>query len=321
MVAIPAELVSALERTGCAVEMNAPLARRVFWRTGGAADVLVEAASAEQVAAVQHVGKAHDAAITMVGAGSNVLISDAGIRGVTLTMSGALTALDVIADDGADVVLRAGAGLKLAVFFNRLVPLDVGGFGALVGVPGTIGGAVRMNAGTSLGWTSDFLESITVALDGQLLDFEAAALAMRYRWCALPEGAIVTAATLRGHRRDRDADRAANLAHLEHRKRTQPLDKPSCGSVFTNPDGDHAGRLVEAAGLKGHRIGDAQISDLHANFIVNLGQASADDVLACIRLAWETVGAQFGVWMRPEVELLGEWSDQAWPLVPPPEAG
>ena len=321
MVAIPNELVSALERAGCAVELNAPLARKVFWRTGGAADVLVEATSAEQVAAVQHIAKSHDVAITIVGAGSNVLISDAGIRGVTLTMSGALTTLDILEDNGESVLLRAGAGLKLAVFLNRLGPLDVGGFGALVGVPGTIGGAVRMNAGTSLGWTSDFLQSVTIALDAELQEFEAEALSMRYRWCALPEGAIVTAATVRGHRRDREADRAANLAHLEHRKRTQPLDKPSCGSVFTNPDGDHAGRLVEAAGLKGHRIGDAQISDLHANFIVNLGQATASDVLACIRLAWETVGTRFGVWMRPEVELLGEWPDQAWPLVPPPEAG
>jgi len=315
------QLLNALEDLGCSIVQDAPLARRVFWRTGGTADVLVDATTAEQVAQIQRISQEHSAPITILGAGSNVLISDDGIRGITLCLGGDLKAVEVLEHTPNEMRLRVGAGLKLVAFLNRAKRLEVGGFGALVGVPGTIGGAVRMNAGTSLGWTSDFLESITAAVNGTLETVDAEALAMRYRWCALPEGAIITTADLVGKRTDLEADREANRAHLVHRKRTQPLDKPSCGSVFTNPEGDHAGRLIDAAGLKGHRIGDAQISDLHANFIVNLGQATANDVLDCIRLAWETVGERFGVWMRPEVELLGDWPEHAWPLVPPPEAG
>ena len=168
-----------------------------------------------------------------------------------------------------------------------------------------------MNAGTVMGEVSDSLEAARVVTpDGQARWVPASELDLAYRKSSLPRGAVVVGA--RFVTRDADPAMRSRLAEvLAYRKSTQPLQYPSCGSVFANPEGDHAGRLIEACGLKGHRIGDAQISEMHANWIVNLGGATATNVRDLIDLCVRTVDDQHGVQLRHEVKMLGDWNGGA----------
>lgn len=278
-----------------------PLARQGFWRVGGPADRFVVVETFEELAAE------HEVALVL-GAGSNLLPPDEGLRGTVVRLGGELRGFEV-----ASGVARIGAGLPNAVALARLDKLGLAGLGCLAGVPGTLGGAVAMNAGTALGE----LEAVLVAVDGLLggasVRLARAELPMRYREGGLPPGMIVTAVEVRVHE-DGGEERAKIEHHLARRKATQPLDLPSCGSVFRNPPGDAAGRLIESVGLKGHRVGGAQISEKHANFIVNLGGATSADVMGCIRAAWDGVRRETGVRLTPEVHVVGDWAPEVWPL-------
>jgi UDP-N-acetylmuramate dehydrogenase len=253
---------------------------------------------------------------SILGNGSNLLAPDDGLRGTVVRLAGAFRELAVVEERGDEVSVRIGAGLLNAVALARLARLGLCGAPMLAGVPGTIGGAVAMNAGTTLGEIAEVLERIEgIGRDGAQT-IERSGLPMVYRDGGLPAGFVVTAAVLR-LRRSGFADEQARVAtHLARRKATQPLDLPSCGSVFRNPPGDYAGRLIELVGLKGHRIGDAQISPRHANFIVNLGEARAEHVMACIRTAWSAVREATGVALEPEVRVVGAWDPAIWPLLP-----
>lgn len=285
-----------------------PVARQGYWRVGGPMDRFVVV---EDEAELGEVWRGGDL-VLVLGNGSNLLVPDAGLRGTTVRLGGALKAVEV-EDRGSSLRVRVGAGLANAVLLARLGG-RARGLGPLAGVPGTVGGAVAMNAGTALGEIADVLEAVEGLLDGERVVIPRADLPMAYRDGGLPPGLVVTAAVLRLYP-DGVAEEAERIRHhLARRRQTQPLDLPSCGSVFRNPPGDHAGRLIEAAGLKGRRIGHAAISERHANFIVNLGGATAGEVMACIRLAWETVGATSGVWLVPEVHVVGSWPSGDWPL-------
>ncbi|MCB9741106.1 MAG: UDP-N-acetylmuramate dehydrogenase [Alphaproteobacteria bacterium] len=298
--------LSALEATGAVVRSDAPLQRLAYWRVGGPAQWLVEVSTLEQLQGVMRLA-GEGLPVTVLGKGSNALISDAGVPGAVLRLRGALAGLEL---DGPRAL--AGAGLLLTVLIKRLDDAGLAGAEPFAGVPGTVGGAVVMNAGTRLGEAKDLVESVTVALPGGALrELSAEALQFAYRHATLPPGAVVALARLRLSEEDVEARREARQDLLERRKATQPLNLPSCGSTFTNPPGDYAGRLIEAAGLKGHRVGGASISEKHANFIVNHGEATAEDIRALIALARVTVRERFGVWMQPEVRLLGAWSPDA----------
>jgi UDP-N-acetylmuramate dehydrogenase len=198
--------------------------------------------------------------------------------------------------------------MMLTVLLARLDKAGLAGAEPFVGVPGTVGGAVVMNAGTTLGEAQDLVESVQLVLaDGSLCQWSAEELAFRYRHAELPEGAVVATAQLCLSDKDVEARRRQRQDLLARRKATQPLDLPSCGSTFTNPPGDHAGRLIELVGLKGHRIGGASISAKHANFIVNHGDATSQDILNLIVMARRTVQAETGILMTPEVKLMGPW--------------
>jgi UDP-N-acetylmuramate dehydrogenase len=292
------------------ISTEEPLARHGYWRVGGPIERLVFVEDAAELAAVQ--AEAPD--LVVLGNGSNLLVPDDGLRGTVVRLGGAFRDSRILADDGDAVLLHAGAGLLNTVLLARLVRLGLGGAGPLAGVPGTIGGAVAMNAGTALGEVADVLHAIEgIGADGPVT-LARVALPMHYREGGLPHGFVVTAAVLRLRRSGFAEEHARIATHLSRRKATQPLDLPSCGSVFRNPPGDHAGRLIEAVGLKGHRVGGAQISERHANFIVNLGDATATDVMACIRAAYDRVRAETGVSLVPEVRVLGRWPAECWPL-------
>jgi len=278
------------------------LHRQVYWRVGGPAEYLVQVTTLEQLQGVMALG-----AVTVLGNGSNILVHDAGLPGIVIRLGGDLADLQI---DGARAV--AGAGLLLTVLLARLDKAGLAGAEPFSGVPGTVGGAVVMNAGSLLGEASDLVESVEVVLPGgELLQCSATDLAFGYRKSTLPSGAVIAWATLALTEENVSVRREERLAFLARRKATQPLGKPSCGSTFTNPPGDHAARLIEAAGLKGHRHGNAEISGKHANFIVNHGGATAEEIRHLIALARCTVRDRFGVWLEPEVHLLGPWAPDA----------
>lgn len=281
-----------------------PLSRHGYWRVGGPLERLAFVDTLDELRSLGPVDH-------VLGNGSNLLIPDEGLTGTTVRLAGAFRDLEVLADDGAGVRVRVGAGCLNVVCLQRLDRLGIGGLGCLAGVPGTLGGAVAMNAGTALGELSERLIAVELADGRRLLRAE---LPMAYREGGLPSGALVVAVELGLTRLGLEQERARVAHHLGRRRETQPLELPSCGSVFRNPPGDHAGRLIEAAGLKGWRSGGAEISPRHANFIVNLGGATASDVMRCIRTAWATVRAETGISLVPEVHVLGRWAPEEWPL-------
>jgi UDP-N-acetylmuramate dehydrogenase len=296
----------ALEAAGLSPVTDAPLAKLGYWRLGGTADLLVDVEDSAELQAVMATGLP----VTVLGNGSNLLIADQGIRGITLRLHGEFRASEL-----GDEKITVGAGLMNAVLLARLDRAELGGLGCLAGVPGTLGGAVRMNAGTRLGEIGQAVIGVDVVLPGGTAKrLSPEDIGFSYRWARLPEGAIITRVQLAVDPEIFEEERVAMAEHIAYRRRTQPLDQPSCGSVFKNPPGDSAGRLIEAVGLKGHRHGGACISAKHANFIVNEGTATAMDVHTLIKLARDTVRAQHEIELEPEVHAVGDWPSGLWPL-------
>lgn len=297
----------ALAARGVAVEPDFDLSTRAWWRVGGPADGFATVSSLDELVAVQEVAAAHDLPVFVLGNGSNLLVSDAGVRGLVLVLGGALAECEVLDDDARE--LRVGAGFKLTVLVSRSHRHGWTGLEVFAGIPGTLGGAIRMNAGAGLGETVEALVDAEVVLrGGEVRTFTVDELRMSYRTCHLPEGSIVARARLKTRGGDPDAFRERVKTFLERRKATQPLKFPSCGSTFRNPPGDYAGRLIEAAGLKGYTLGQAQVAEKHANFVLNLGGATASDLRRVIEHMQRTVHEQFGVELEREVHYAGDWS-------------
>lgn len=300
---VPSPVVDAIRATGAEVRLDAPLARRVWWRVGGPADALVTVHTRDQLATTMRLAHAAGVPVVPLGNGSNVLVHDAGIRGVVLELDGELAD---VAPIPATADLWAGAGMKLTVLLARAKRNGWTGLECFAGIPGTVGGAVRMNAGSNLGETHDPLVSVEiVSVDGVVGVRTREELRMSYRTTHLPRGAVVARARLHTTGGDPVESEARVREFLDRRKATQPLDLPSCGSTFRNPPGDAAGRLIESAGLKGFTIGGAQVSPKHANFVVNLGDATAEDIRRVIAHVVETVARVHGVHLEREVEYLG----------------
>lgn len=281
---------------------DAPLAPRTAIRVGGPADLMVRPADAADLSALLGACRRLSVPVTVLGGGANLLVSDRGVRGAVVRLP---PDFGEEAGEGGRLVLSAGAPTSRLT--QRAQERGLVGCEFIAGIPGTLGGAVAMNAGTKIGEMKDVVSRVEVATPEGARWIEAADLGFAYRTCRLPPGAVVTRVEFRLRPGDVAASRAAMEADKEYRRRTQPLTQPSWGSTFRNPPGDHAGRLLEAAGLKGHRIGGAMWSDVHANFVTNLGGATAADCLALIRLARQRVRERFGVELELEVRLAGEF--------------
>lgn len=284
-----------------------PLARYTTYRIGGPADLLAVPSSEEEVAAVLAKAKEFGVPVTVIGSGSNLLVSDRGVRGVVIRLGRPLGKIEF---DGDRVIAQAGASLprlaKLAAD-RGLSGLEWGG-----GVPGTVGGAVAMNAGAHGGETSRVVKRVhLIGRDGRPFSCSPEEMEFSYRKSGLIRKVrpVVVSAEFQLEEGDPEEILEQMKAFAARRRRTQPLGMPSSGSVFKNPPGDYAGRLIEAVQLKGARIGGAQISTVHGNFIVNTGGARADDVYRLIRLAQSRVYEEFGVKLELEVELVGWDSD------------
>ncbi|MGD9788018.1 MAG: UDP-N-acetylmuramate dehydrogenase [Sulfuricellaceae bacterium] len=296
------------------LRLNEPMARYTTWKAGGAAERLYVPADLADLGLLLKSLPA-DEAVTIVGLGSNLLVRDGGIRGTVVVLHGALTALRLESDGR----LYAEAGVpdaKVARFASRhgLVGAEF-----LAGIPGTVGGALAMNAGCYGAETWQVVDEVlTLGRDGELRRRCGSDYDIGYRHVQLKvdgeEGGVEShpcreewfaAAWFKLRPGDGEGARRQMKALLEKRSASQPLHLPNAGSVFRNPAGDFAGRLIEACGLKGKRLGGAQISEKHANFIVNVGGATAADIEGLIELARQTVAKECGVELVSEVKIIG----------------
>lgn len=271
-------------------------------RVGGPADAFVRIDALADLALLVGFCHSNGLPLFVLGGGFNTLVRDGGMRGVVARLAG----LREVSLD-ANGCVRAEAGASHAQLTRFAAEHGRAGLEFGVGIPGTIGGWVAMNAGTREREVKDVIASVELFDPGEGLVRELARAELRfaYRKAELPPGSVVLAARFSTTPDDSDAIRERQKKGLAQRRATQPVDQPSCGSVFVNPPGDFAGRLIEAAGLKGAREGGAAISELHANFIVNTGGARAGDVLRLIERAREAVRAQFGIALETEVKIVG----------------
>ncbi len=287
---------------GPRVAFDEPLSRYTSLRVGGTADALARIDSREELRQLLELCAEAGIEVRVLGAGFNTLVRDGGVRGVVVRLVG-LRRLE----RDAEGALLAEAGVTHSRLSRYCGEHGLAGLEFAVGIPGTVGGWLAMNAGVREREMKDTVRGVELfdpALGIERRD--AAELSFRYRALELPAGGLVLAGRFATRDDEPDAVRERMKEHMARRRETQPVDRLSCGSVFKNPPGDHAGRLIEAAGLKGSREGGAEISTLHANFIVNVGDASARDVMRLIARARERVAAEFGVELETEVCVWGE---------------
>jgi UDP-N-acetylmuramate dehydrogenase len=289
-----------LEGVRGTITYQASLQDYTSFRIGGPADALVEPVDVEDLCRVVAQARAERIPVFVVG-GTNVLVRDGGIRGIVVS----LRQLKTIRQEPGHV-LYADGGVGMPTLIGYAIRRSLSGLEWGAGIPGTVAGCVVMNAGTRLGEMKDSVKAVRmVDPRGRVVDIPAADIPFSYRKAHLPRG-IVAGVWLQLRPGAHDQIERTVKDYLQYRKDTQPLTWPSAGCVFKNPPQDSAGRLVDAAGLKGARIGDAQVSDKHANFMVNLGQARAADVLALIRKVRAAVKKQSGVTLELELKVVGQ---------------
>jgi UDP-N-acetylmuramate dehydrogenase len=277
-----------------------PLSRHTSWHVGGPADVFFMPRDREELAAFLRT-LPRDVPLLWLGLGSNLLVRDGGVRGVVIATQDALSSLERRGDTGVYVE----AGVPCARLARQCARWNIGPASFFAGIPGTLGGALAMNAGAFGGETWPHVRQVeTLDRAGDVHVREAGEYRTGYRSVTAPaEGEWFIAATLQF---ESGADETRMRELLERRRQTQPIGEWSCGSVFTNPPGDHAARLIEATGLKGARIGGAVVSEKHANFILNEGEASARDIEQLIAHVQAEVRRRHGLQLETEVRIVGE---------------
>ena len=280
-----------------------PMAKHTSFRIGGPADALAQPADEAELAALLQRAAEHAVPVTLVGNGSNLLVRDKGIRGLVIKLSNAFADIAV---EGNTITF--GSGVSLAMASKKAASVSLSGMEFAVGIPGTIGGAVYMNAGAYDGEMAKVVSSVRV-MDGQgkVKELAASQLDFAYRHTALQNsGLIVTGVTVCLKPGEAEAIAAKMADFSQRRISKQPLELPSAGSMFKRPPGYFAGTLIEQTGLKGYTVGGAQVSKKHAGFVVNIGGATASDVLQLISDVQNKVFAAHGVHLEPEVLVLGE---------------
>ncbi len=285
------------------VRFDVPMARFTSLRVGGPAEAVAEPADRAELLGVLRLCASHRLPHTLIGAGFNTLCLDGALEGVLLHL-GRLRRLE----ERPDRLLRAEAGVSHSQVANFCMQRGFAGLEFAAGVPGTVGGWIAMNAGIPGREIGDIVREVELAspAGGQIRHLAREALHFRYRALrGLAAGSVIVSALLAVELSTPAAVRTEVERLLERRARTQPLSVPSCGSVFKNPPGDFAGRLIESVGLKGRRIGGAEISKVHANFIANVGRATAGDVLALMGEARAEVLRATGRHLEPEVRIVG----------------
>ena len=291
---------------GCTAKellLEEPMAKHTSFRIGGPADVLAQPANEAELAALLKRAAEHAVPVTLIGNGSNLLVRDKGIRGLVIKLSNSFSDMKALGNE-----LTFGSGISLAMASKKAASLSLSGLEFAVGIPGTIGGAVYMNAGAYDGEMAKVVTSVRVMdREGKISELKASELAFAYRHTALQNsGLIVTSVTCVLQPDEADAIAAKMADFSQRRISKQPLELPSAGSMFKRPPGYFAGTLIDQTGLKGYTVGGAQVSTKHAGFVVNVGGATAQDVLQLISDVQSKVFAAHGVRLEPEVLVLGE---------------
>ena len=283
------------------IRFDEPMSRHTSWRAGGSAEMFFVPASIEDLSNFL-AELDRETPLFWHGVGTNLLVRDGGIPGVVISASKILR--DIKRAD--HYLVRAGAGVPCTQLARQCIRWQLGPSEFFAGIPGTVGGALAMNAGAHGGETWERVESVkTIDRGGEIHERAPGEYSVAYRSVKGPADEWFLGATFRFEQDVVPSIETLNTM-LDRRKATQPLGLPSCGSVFRNPDGDHSARLIEASGLKGYRIGGAEVSEKHANFIINRDNASATDIEELIEHVRQTVMEQHGVRLIHEVRIVGE---------------
>lgn len=285
--------------------IDEPLTGWTTFHCKAKADLIVSPKSLEKLQSLTQLLTSSGAEWRVLGRGSNILVRDGGYPGVLVDLSEGFSKIEVLRETADFAWVRAEGGVPNGTLLALARQKNWSGFGFSFGIPGSIGGGIRMNAGTPRGWFGDIVTEVEgVNFDGECVKIAVRPEDFAYRDFLKGKDIVISGGTLRLRKSEGHLVEAEIEAAKGGRK-NQPLDRPNIGSVFKNPANDFAGRMIEAAGLKGKRRGDAQISLQHANFIVNLGSAKTSDVLELMNLAQQTVKQRFGVELEPEVHIIG----------------
>ena len=294
--------LSALLPAGC-VRANVTLAPYTTMRTGGPAALFAEPRSAQQLAHVHQWAQEKGLPLLILGNGSNLLIADSGFDGLVIHLGRALSEVSVFAN-----TLTAQAGASLAAAARAAAQASLTGLEFAAGIPGSIGGAVCMNAGAYGGEIAQVIVSARLLTPEGVRTVSKDELSLGYRSSAVMQnGWVVLEATFELAPGSPDEIKATMADLAARRREKQPLQYPSCGSFFKRPVGYYAGALIEQAGLKGYRVGDAQVSEMHAGFVINRGHATSSEIYRLMQEVQRRVQAQFGVTLEPEVRLIGHF--------------
>lgn len=292
------------------IRKNEPLSRHTSFSIGGPADVFAYPVDCEDLKTLLATIREQNLRYFILGSGTNLLVRDSGFRGVVISlkrMNAVSLEREYRSIGGAFAVVYAEAGAPLAKVLALAVEEGLTGFEFAAGIPGTIGGAVRMNAGTALGEIGGVIESVSVlSPDGVVISKSRDEMGFGYRTSSILEGYCVLDVRVALRRDDKEKVGSRVLELLTTRKQRQPYGLPNAGSMFKNPNEAPAGKLIESAGLKGKTVGSATVSEQHANFITTSGKAKASDVLALMELVQQTVLDVHGVRLEPEVKIIGE---------------
>lgn len=284
-------------------ETEAPMRGLTSFRIGGNAEILTEPSSAEQINEIVNICRSEGASYTVIGNGSNILVSDEGIDGVVIRIGRRMSACQISGD-----ILFAESGALLSGAANAAAEAGLSGMEFASGIPGSLGGAVCMNAGAYGGEMKDIVKSVTFVQNGEIMTLPSEELDFSYRHSIFSGGdKIIISCELR-LKEGKTAEIRAAMKELNGRRaEKQPLTLPSAGSAFKRPEGYFAAKLIEDSGLKGFRCGDAAVSEKHSGFIVNLGNATAKEVSELIEHIQKTVFEKFGVMLEPEIKKIGRW--------------
>ena len=293
---------STLHRLFPSAKFDEPLKRYTAWKIGGPADALLEPKTVDDLISATEKARAHDVPVTILGGGTNVLVRDGGIRGLTIRLAKSLRDVEI---EGTNVT--ADAGVLYPVLANTTAGRGLSGLEFATGIPGTVGGAVYMNAGAYGSETTEVLDWADVFRNHEVTRMKNSDLDLSYRhstlhehpeWVVLRAGYTLTPGD--------PTELKARIREFRAQRMNGSPNRPSCGSTFKRPDGDFPGRVIEAAGLKGTRVGQIEVSPVHANYLVNLGGGTSEDALALIELVRETVRERLGIELESEVRIIGE---------------
>jgi UDP-N-acetylmuramate dehydrogenase len=293
--------------TGLKVKLREPLSRYTSIKIGGPADYFLEVGNRGALTQTLKLLNRHGISLCLLGKGSNVLVSDLGVRGAVLRLGEEFNRIEW-REENAEVFVTVSAAYPVTQLVRAAARKGYSGLEFAEGIPGSVGGALVMNAGaygSEMERIVDRVEGVT--REGETVSFDRKEMVFSYRDSHLPPGTIVTQVRMRLLKGQVEEVGLRVRELVARRKGSQPSGYPNSGSMFRNPPGDFAGRLIEATGLKGKRIGGAEISRRHANFIVNLGGAKAEEVRELMEIARTEVRKTFGVELEPEVQLLGQW--------------